>query len=40
MTHAFSHSGFPPERNTSADLLYTFTEAQDDMQLFWWVYYI
>lgn len=27
--------GFPDEANNSADLLYTFTDAEQDMQLFW-----
>jgi hypothetical protein len=28
-------AGFAPEQNTSADLLYSITDAAADMQLFW-----
>lgn len=28
-------AGFEPAANTTSDLLYTFTHAQDDLQLFW-----
>ncbi|GAB4815041.1 hypothetical protein N2152v2_002087 [Parachlorella kessleri] len=28
-------SGVPPEKNTSADLLYTTRDSEDDLQLFW-----
>lgn len=34
--HSPTHPpGFAPERNTSADLLYSFTDSSADMQLFW-----